>query len=179
MQWLLSLATSLTCVFACCAQDVDQATAKARAAFALAKLSRDVTAASDATSKAAGALKKRQEDRDTACLSDLGEAIALANKTGRPLFVWVGMTCVEQPEIRAAFKDAVHAHADRLNGIAEPRLLVRPVGANVATPFLQRNLSPASISAIKSALTPGRVSVEAQTYPVTQFRPRATVIADC
>ncbi len=154
MRWLLSPMTALTCVFACCAQDVDLATAKARAAFALARLHRDATTASEAQGKAAGALKKCQEARDTACLADLEEAIALANKTGRPLFVWVGMTCTEQPEIRAAFKDAVHAHANSMNGIAEPRLLVRPTREDaLATPYLRRNLTPASIPAIKAVLT--------------------------
>ncbi len=180
MRWFLSLAATLMCAFACHAQDVELATAKAKAALALSSIKRGAAVSSYAKDKASAALKKRQEAREPICFDDLGVAIALANKAGRPLFVWVGMTCTEQPEIRVAFQDAVHAHTMILNGKPEPRLLVRPIGADVATPFLRRTLSPASIPAIKAVLTPGRVSAEIEVYPATQLRRRTIVTsAEC
>jgi len=129
MRWLLSLAMALVCAFACHAQDVDLATAKARASFALARLKRDALPTSDAKAKAAAGLKKRQEERDVNCLDDLGEALKRADAEKKPLFILVGMGCHDAPGIRKDFPDAVWVHVgNSFNGNSTPRLLVRPVG---------------------------------------------------
>jgi hypothetical protein len=120
---------ALVCAFACHAQDVDLATAKARASFALARLKRDALPTSDAKAKAAAGLKKRQEERDVNCLDDLGEALKRADAEKKPLFILVGMGCHDAPGIRKDFPDAVWVHVgNSFNGNSTPRLLVRPVG---------------------------------------------------
>ncbi len=174
MRWLLSLAMAFTWAFTCCAQDVELATAKASAAFSLTKLKRDALP-SDAKVKAAAIFKKRQEDRDLDCLSDLGEAIKRADAAKKPLFILVGMGCHDAPEIRKGFPDAVWVHVgDSFNGNSTPRLLVRPIGSPTGIPFFRKDFGAGTPAEIRELLrqTPGRVSAESKAGPApTSYRP--------
>lgn len=159
MRWFLSLAMAFTWAFTCSAQDVELATAKARAAFALAKLKREALPASNAKVKAAAGFKKCQEGRDLDCLNDLGVAIKRADAEKKPLFILVGMECQDAPEIRKGFPDVVWVHVgNSFNGNSTPRLLVRPVGSTTGIPFLRKDFGSQTPTEIREALrqAPGR-----------------------
>lgn len=175
--------TAFACAFAGCAQDVDLATAKAKAAFALAKLNRGALTASDAKDKAAAGFTKRQEDRGLDCLSDLGEAIKRADAEKKPLFILVRMGCHDAPDIRKEFPNAVWVYVgNSFNGNATPRLVVRPADSATGTSFLRKDIGPATPAEIRELLrqTPGRVSAESevQVWPTIPRRGRSPV-ADC
>ena len=76
--------------------------------------------ASDADVEAALALAKAKHGlvtiRDlrnaSGCWTDLKAAKTVAAAGGKPLVLWVGMTCSELPEVRAALADCVHCHLD-------------------------------------------------------------------
>ncbi len=173
MRWFLSLALALTCAFTCCAQDVELATAKARAAFALTRLKRDTVTGCDARVKAAASFKKCRDGRDVECLHDLGKAIERADAEKKPLFVLVGMACHDAPEIRKTFVDAVWVHVgDTFNGNPAPRLVVRPVGSLTGIPFLRKDFGPDTPAAIREVLrqTPGRLSAENKMAPTSGIR---------
>ncbi len=174
---------ALTCAVMCRAQDVELATAKAKASFALAGLRRNALPTSDAKTKAADNLKKRQEERDLGCLGDLGEAIKRADAEKKPLFILVGMGCHDAPEIRKGFPDAVWVHVGKsFNGNSTPRLLVRLIGSPTGIPFLRKDFSPGTPAEIRELLrqAPGRTSAEsdAQVCPTMPRRGRSSV-ADC
>lgn len=184
MRWFLSLLMTLTCGLVCRAQDVELATAKAKAAFALAKLNRDALPKSDAQINAAAGFKKCQEDRGLDCLGDLSEAIKRAGAEKKPLFILVGMVCHDAPEIRKGFPDAVWVHVgDSFNGNRTPRLLVRPVGSATGIPFLRQDFGPGTLVEIRNVLrqTPHRGSAESEaSAPPTFLRyGRSSGTADC
>jgi hypothetical protein len=172
-----------TAAFACSAQDVDVATAKARAAFALAKIKRDVLPAADAKVKAAAGFKKCQEARDLDCLSDLGEAIKRADTEIKPLFILVGMACHDAPDIRNGFPDAVWVHVgDSFNGNSTPRLLVRPVGSATGISFIRKDLGPGTPAEIRRVLypTPGNGAADSERWvPRADVFRRGRSSADC
>jgi hypothetical protein len=166
------LALALAPGVACCAQEVDLARAKANAALALAKLKREAAPTSDAKNMAAAALKKCQEDRDFGCLHDLNEALRRADRERKPLFIVVGMTCHEAPEIHKSFHDAVRVHVGgSFNGNATPRLLVRPVGSTTGMPFLRRDFGPDTPVQIREVLrqAQARASAESEVGPAPTF----------
>ncbi len=172
MRWFLSLAMVLTCAFACGAKDVDLATAKAKAALALANLKRDALPSSDAKVKAAAGFKKCQENRDLDCSNDLNEAIKRADAERKPLFILIGMTCHDAPEIRKGFPEAVWVHVgDSFNGNSTPRLLVRPVGSTTGMPFLRRDFAPGTPAQIRAVLrqAQGRGLAESEVGPAPTF----------
>lgn len=177
MRWLLSVLMSVTCAAECRAQDVDLATAKAKSALALIKLNREAWPASDAKVKAAARFKKRQEDREVDCLSDLGEALKRADAEKKSLFILVGMGCHDAPDIRKDFPGAVWVHVgNSFNGNSTPRLLVRPVGSPTGIPFFRKDLGPGTPAEIREMLhqAPGRVSAESdgQIWPIIPRRGR-------
>jgi hypothetical protein len=183
MRWFLSFVMLFVSVFACFAQDVDVATAKAKAAFALAKIKRDALPASDAKVKAAAGFKKRQEARDPDCLSDLGVAIKRADAEKRPLFILIGMACHDAPDIRKGFPDAVWVHVgDSFNGNSTPRLLVRPVGAATGIPFVRKDFGPGTQAEIRRVLypTPGKGAADSEGWlPRADVYRRGRSSADC
>jgi hypothetical protein len=163
---------ALACPIACHAQDIDVATAKAKAAFALTKFQRDTVQTSDAKLKAAASFKKRQEVRDLDCLSDLGKAIKRADDEMKPLFILVGITCHDTPEIRKGFPDAVWVHVgDSFNGNSTPRLLVRPVGSTTGIPFLRKDIGPRTPAEIRKVLRQafGQGTTENNLVPASMF----------
>jgi len=122
MRWLFSL--FVLYVFGIVATADDGATAKAKAALALAQLRRE--APSNAKTKAADALAKCLTDREAKvlCLTDMHEAARIAARENKRLFFWVGMTCHEHMNVHAAFRDGVHVHVKSIHGSSEPRLLI-------------------------------------------------------
>lgn len=125
MQWLrdlFALALVLALVQSSLAEDVVPAS-RAKAALAIAKASRERAEIAAAKERVAAALLRCQHEREThGCSSDLDAAGAKAKAEGKPLFVWVGMTC--DTAIRKEFPAAVHVHLATLNGDSTPRLVV-------------------------------------------------------
>jgi len=125
MRWLrdlFALALVLALVQSSLADDVVSAS-RAKAALAIAKASRERAEVAVAKEKAAAALIRCQHERETHGYShDLDAAGAKAKADGKPLFVWVGMTC--DVDIRKEFSGAVHVHLSTLNGDSTPRLVV-------------------------------------------------------
>lgn len=125
MQWLrnlFALSIVLALIQSTLAEDVVSAS-RAKAALAIAKASRERAEIKAAKEKVAAALLRCQHEREThGCSSDLDAAGAKAKAEGKPLFVWVGMTC--DAVIRKEFANAVHVHLQTLNGDSTPRLVV-------------------------------------------------------
>lgn len=127
MRWLRDL-FALSLVLALVAQsslaeDVVSSASRAKAALAIANASRERAEVAVAKEKAAAALLRCQHEREThGCSHDLDAAGGKAKADGKPLFVWVGMTC--DMEIRKEFSGAVHVHLSTLNGDSTPRLVV-------------------------------------------------------
>lgn len=122
---------SLFLILVLCAPTYSQgAESKVKVALAVAQAARERTAAKMALAKAKAvvALAAAKRERETGCMSDVGKALARAKSEGKPLFVWVGMTCEASPEIRREFKNAIHCYAAANNGNSTPRLIVLPVG---------------------------------------------------
>lgn len=124
MRWLLSASMALLLIAPCARTDDDsKAKAKAKAALFLAQSQRERALKADAKASVLKMLAKVQHERDEgACMTDLHAAIAKSEKTHKPLFLWIGMTC--DKEVRGAFSDAVHCHIEALNGDDSPRLIV-------------------------------------------------------
>lgn len=160
MRCLLSIALLSIGALSAHAQDTtENMKAKAQAALALshAQRMRDakeaLTGPGDAAkAKVALLLASAQRARSEkdGCMSDLGAAIARAEKEKRHLFVWVGMTC--DKTIRKEFSNGVHCHVDTLNGSAAPRLIVGSEQPNLrlmkseldkAAPKIRQFLAPA------------------------------------
>lgn len=59
------------------------------------------------------------------CHTDYNEALAEAVRKSAPLVCWVGIKCVEKPELRARLKDCVHCHLADWNGDKGPFLVIR------------------------------------------------------
>ncbi len=146
------------------AQSSDSAKARAQAALALSQIKREaaVCADCDAKCKASLALAARQRERG-ACLDDVGAAMDRAAKDGKMLFIWVGMTCHDEPALRAEFPGAVHCHADAINDNSTPRLLVGPLPDGTFQPMLRSRIdakTPAAIRGLlKAASVPSPVSM--------------------
>lgn len=125
MQWfrdLFAIAIVLALVQSALAEDVVSAS-RAKAALAIAKASRERAEIAAAKEKIAAALLRCQHERESyGCSQDLDAAGTKAKAEGRPLFVWVGMTC--DSAIRKEFGSAVHVHLATLNGDSTPRLVV-------------------------------------------------------
>lgn len=125
MRWLrdlFALALVLALVQSSLAEDAVSAS-RTKAALAIAKASRERAEVAAAKEKAAAALLRCQHEREThGCTHDLEAAGAKAKAEGKPIFVWVGMTC--DTAIRKEFGNAVHVHLSTLNGDSTPRLVV-------------------------------------------------------
>lgn len=108
------------------------------------------------------------------CTDDLADAAKRAAKEKRPLFLWVGMTCVEAPAIRKAFPAAVHCHVAGNLGDTTPRLLVGPGSDGRYWVFAKDNLGKAATAeTIRAVLTPApavRGIVQSVTYAPNAIR---------
>lgn len=143
------------------AQSSDSAKARAQAALALSQIKREAAPVCDAKCKASLALAARQRERG-ACLDDVGAAMDLAAKDGKMLFIWVGMTCHDEPGLRAEFPDAVHCYADKVNDNGSPRLLVGPLHDGTFRPIPRGQINattPKVIRGIARPVTPSPVSL--------------------
>ncbi len=104
------------------ANDVDIAKARARAALDLMQRDRERAEVHVAKTVAAFELKKLAKDRE--CMEDVQSAVERSAREGKLLVIWVGFSCKAEPEIRAAFPDAIHCHADTANGDGTQRILL-------------------------------------------------------
>lgn len=136
------------------ADDIAIAKAKAKASLLLAQAHRTHTP-TDAKAHAAAVLHlvQCQREREASCTSDLAAAQERAARTGKPLFVWVGMTCTAAPEIRKAFAYGVHCHVDANNGDTTPRLLVQGRDGRF-WPFLRANFGTGTVEDIRMYAAP-------------------------
>jgi hypothetical protein len=116
----------------CRAQDSEAeevARARAKAAIELAVKQRERESIEAARVVAEGAIEKAMHDREEhGCIADYNVAYAKAHKSGKPLFIWVGMDCKQ--DIRSAFPDAVHVRQAKVNGSSTPRLLITYIPAD-------------------------------------------------
>lgn len=134
------------------AQSSDSAKARAQAALALSQIKREAAApVCDAKCKASLALAARQRERGV-CLDDVGAAMDRAAKDGKMLFIWVGMTCHDEPALRAEFPGAVHCHADAINDNSTPRLLVGPLPDGTFQPVPRSRIDAKTPAAIRGLL---------------------------
>lgn len=155
------------------AQSVPVAKAKAKAALMLANQDKcgccdgvcdcpvcdcPVCDCEAAVAKAKAALLLKASAKEHECTTDLSTAMRRAEKEGRILMVWVGMTCVAAPGIRDAFPDAVHCHCDEMNGNAMPRLLVGPVPSNEYKVYPKTSFTPETPIVIRHWLAPPKTS---------------------
>lgn len=90
----------------------------------------------EAKAKGALALAKAKRERDNskaqtlACHTDYATAAKEAEKTGKPLVVWVGVQCVEHPGLRKALDSAVHCHATEWHKNKEARIVIQGSDGN-------------------------------------------------
>lgn len=103
------------------------AKARAKAALDLMQRNREREQVAAAMASAKAGLTELAQHRD--CMPDYMAAWNRAKSERKPLFLWVGMTCTDAPEIRREFKDAVHCHVSDMNGDATPRLIVGRIGS--------------------------------------------------
>lgn len=111
MRWLISV-TALILAAPIVAGEQDKAKASAALALAKAKREREQTQL---------VVKKLPA---TACHTDYATAVKEAEKTGKPLVLWVGMNCESEPDLRKALDKAVHCHVEVANKSAKPRVLI-------------------------------------------------------
>lgn len=90
------------------------AKARAKAALALAECEEPTAKPEKAKTKA----------ERPACHSDVETALAQASKAEKPVVVWVGMTCEDEPTIRDALDNAVHCHSSTYHNDSTPRILI-------------------------------------------------------
>ncbi len=163
MRFSSGVIIALLAVTPATAQPSDSMKARAQTSLALAQIKREaaVRADFDAKCKASLALAASQRERG-ACLDDIGKAMDRAVKEGKMLFVWVGMTCHDEPALRAEFPNAVHCHADKVNDNATPRLLVGPLHDGTFQPIPRSKIdaaTPKIIRGIARPVTPLPVSL--------------------
>lgn len=64
------------------------------------------------------------------CHTDYNEALAEAVRKSAPLVCWVGIKCVEKPELSARLKECVHCHLADWNGDKGPFLVIRTLSGD-------------------------------------------------
>jgi hypothetical protein len=82
-------------------------------------------------SRAALALAKAQRERQSInvsasadkCFENQADAERVAKALNRPVIYWVGMCCVDSPEVRKQLPDVVHCHLKELNGSSMARVV--------------------------------------------------------
>lgn len=92
----------------------------------------DPATCAKAKAKGVLALARAQRERETAiagkrpaCLEDYQIALSTAIKLSKPLAIWVGMRCTDEPEICSGIAgDVVSCHQNEFNGDKTPRLLI-------------------------------------------------------
>lgn len=150
MRFSISTLIVLAIITSAFAQPADDFKAKARAALSLAKIKRDADGA-EAKAKVMLSLAQCQRERG-ACLDDVGAAMDRAAKDGKRVFIWVGMTCHDEPALRAEFPGVVHCHTDTLNNNATPRLLVGPLPDGTFQPVPRSKIDAKTPAAIRGLL---------------------------
>lgn len=103
--------SAVVLVFALAVHADEKDEVKAKSALALAKAKRERE-----QSKAAAQM---------ACHLDLDSAQKEAEKSGKRLVLWVGVTCKDHPQLRTLLDAAVHCHLDSWRGDDEPRIVIR------------------------------------------------------
>lgn len=85
-----------------------------------------------AKSAAALALAKAKRERETKAKADVlpyhtdyAAALKEAERSGKHLVLWVGMTCEERPALRKELAGAVHCHLATFDGDRTPRVVIR------------------------------------------------------
>lgn len=87
---------------------------------------------SEARAKAALALAKAKREREKGkgaevpadCHKDYTAAVREAERTGKPMVLWVGVQCTDHPELRKDLRNAVHCHMARRAGQREPGVVI-------------------------------------------------------
>ncbi len=124
-----------------------------------------------AKAKAAKVLDKLCKDRE--CTEDVAEAVARAEKSGKPIFVWVGFDCKAEPKIRAAFPNAIHCHAASMNGDKTQRIIAGQVGNTIR--FDRANFGAGTVDEIKAKIAaPAPKAVQAVPSPFSSADPFST-----
>jgi hypothetical protein len=129
--------------------------AVAAVAFCLSALAGDPVA----QGKAALALAKAKRERvkaaavAPACHVDITEALAVAGREGKPLVMWVGMQCQDDPTLRAALSAAVHCHLDSYEGDDRPRVVVHDREGN-GHYVLREKIDAATAAKLKAKWAP-------------------------
>ena len=92
--------------------DCKSAECKAKAALALAKAKREREAV------------KAKEQTQLVCHTDYAAAVKEAEKSGKPMVLWVGVQCADYPALRKALGNAVHCHMTERRGQKEPGIVI-------------------------------------------------------
>lgn len=159
MRYLLSFLGVLLLAATCSAQDVAVARAKAQAILTLRAIgcgdhcvvAAPPTCGPDCAAKINASLLLARIARERGeCMTDWDAAFARAEKTGKPVFLWVGMTC--ERTIRGQFPDAVHVHLQEMNGNSTPRLLVGQAAQKQFSLFPRTGFTERTPTLIRDAL---------------------------
>ncbi len=102
----------------------DIAIAKARARAALDLMQRDRERAEVQIAKTVAAFELQKLSKDRECMEDVQSAVERSAREGKLLLIWVGFSCKAEPEIRSAFPDAIHCHAETANSDGTQRILL-------------------------------------------------------
>jgi hypothetical protein len=82
----------------------------------------------EATARAALALAKAKREREsTNCFGDYEAAVTAAKRADKHLVLWVGMKCIDQPQLRRELADAIHCHLPSQHGDRTPRVVIEGV----------------------------------------------------
>lgn len=138
----------------------------------------DCLAVKDAKARASLLLNVSEQKRDHGdCTDDIAGAMKRAAAEHRPIFLWVGMTCTDAPEIRKEFPTAIHCHCETMNGSATPRLLVGyvPSPTGLYRTFPKVEFTPATPVKIRESLmVPAPMPPQASFSPVAAPRMSAS-----
>jgi len=133
---MLAFLFQLTYTAAARGQEKDEAQASAALALAKAKRERE-----QAKARASAAMS---------CHSDYDKAVAEAERAGKSLVLWVGVSCESHPELRRALGNAVHCHMKERRGQKEPGIVIMG-GDGIEYVVRPEKIKPTTADKIKEA----------------------------
>jgi len=119
--------------------------AKAKAALALAKSARERVG----PVRALIVEKSDVKPVELVCFEDYSKARAIALKEGKPLVLWVNLTCEEHPGLRRSLGEAIHCWMPDRGGDASPRIIVQG-GDDITYTIRAERLSERTPEIVKS-----------------------------